>query len=40
MAIKHFVKWEHEIDFEEWTDEIENEMKKYVFMFMCAAIIC
>lgn len=29
MAVKHFIKWEYIYDFELWTNEIDNEMKKW-----------
>lgn len=29
LACKHYVKWEHQIDFERWTQEMDAEMRKY-----------
>jgi antibiotic biosynthesis monooxygenase (ABM) superfamily enzyme len=29
MAVRHFVKWEYVLEFESWTDDIENEMRHW-----------
>jgi len=28
MVVRHYVKWEHVLDFERWTDRMDEEMKQ------------
>ena len=33
MAVRHYIKWEYQIDFINWTKEMDDEMRKYVDVF-------